>query len=368
MKNISLPDHQISIQRLERLEEFQEIKNEWNALFKRNPNQSLFLSWAWQYSWWKIYQPGKELWLLILREKDALVGIAPFMLIHQKRYPVQLRILQTLGTPHADIGGFLQDGNNPNIEIAVFEYLKEMKKSWDVLELNEFSEQYHEIIAAKTSFSSQEYLQVSSVKEHYYISTQGNWQDYYNSLSKKFRKNLRRSVRNADGLGKVELRGFFGDKLTWPLFEKIIEINRHAHYPRLAHSQLEQKFHQELLRNMATTSSMIAYMLFIDDQAAAYEYGFLHNGHFENWRAGFDKRHDPTVSIGILLSLKITEDAFEQNYQEIDFLRGDEDYKKNWRPFARQFTSMRIFQSWKLQSLLAYIWLRYLKPQIKNWN
>lgn len=368
MKKETLKDPEITISRLSTSAEFAEIKDAWTHLFLQNHNQSVFLSWEWLSAWWEIYGEEKELWILIAQDSNTIVGIAPLVLTVQKRAGIKLRVLQTMGMPLVDVGGFLITNESKKITLAFLAYINQHKNFWDILEFNEFVEDGVETATQGSFFAEKKYPVLKQSTEHYYIPTHEDWLSYYDNLSKKFRKNLRRSLRNADKLGKVKFKAYTGHDVNWDVFEKIIEINRHAHYPRLAHSQSEQKFHQELLKNIAHTARFSVYLLFIDEKPAAYEYGFYHNGRFEDWRAGFDTRYDTTVSIGKLLSLKITEHAFGQGYKEIDFMRGDEDYKKDWKPLSRAHVNTRIFQPRKFKSLLAFYWLRSIKPLIRKKN
>ena len=62
-----------------RYDSFADLRAEWSPLVAAAEARGPFLSWEWQNLWWQTFGGDAELWLLAVREGDALVGIAPFM-------------------------------------------------------------------------------------------------------------------------------------------------------------------------------------------------------------------------------------------------------------------------------------------------
>lgn len=174
---------------------------------------------------------------------------------------------------------------------------------------------------------------------------------------------MRRTERNINALGTVTIQHFTGDHLTHEHLETIIAINQHAHYPRLYNSKLEQDFLKEL--HSLASQWIGVYFLYVNKNPIAYEYGFSYNKCFEDWRAGFDTRIDPNISVGKFLSLKVMESCFEQGCEIIDFMRGAHAYKTEWEPQKRHYRELRIFRHQSILAAIAYFWLRKLKPALK---
>src|SRR5262245_62597392 len=66
------------IEELTRLEQFEALRPEWDALLTR-AEASLFQTWEWQWSWWRHFGRGR-LCIMTARRGGELVGIAPLML------------------------------------------------------------------------------------------------------------------------------------------------------------------------------------------------------------------------------------------------------------------------------------------------
>ncbi|NJN79108.1 MAG: hypothetical protein HC797_00780 [Anaerolineales bacterium] len=71
----------ISVTRVENIQQFESLREEWNTLLFQCPDRDIFLTWEWLFAWWKnLGQHDNALWLLLIYEADKLIGIAPLML------------------------------------------------------------------------------------------------------------------------------------------------------------------------------------------------------------------------------------------------------------------------------------------------
>ncbi|MBT3313609.1 MAG: GNAT family N-acetyltransferase [Anaerolineae bacterium] len=343
---------------------FEDLRYSWNALLEKKHIRSAVLTWEWLFSWWKVFGDEKKLWLVTVWEDDRLIGVAPLMLEKRRKIGMPLQVLCTLGTPMNDIGGFIVQDQDLQIVKILSDFILEQKREWDIFELNEFPVEGLEISVLKDIFSQRNFRLIEENNEHYYIPVEGSWDDYYSSLSKKFRKNLRRAERNSAGLGNVFLKQYSGNGLTWGNFDEAIAVNCHANYPRICHSKKEQAFLKELFE--LAPQWLTLYLLFINDEAVAYEYGFLYQNRFEDWRAGFDTRIDPAISIGKFIALKVLEKSFEDGLKEVDFMRGAHAYKQEWRPETRIYTQLRFFKRQSPKAMIAYLGLEKIKPLLRR--
>lgn len=346
---------------------FQALEEAWNELSSVTPIKSAFLTWTWLYSWWNVYGKDKNLWLLTAWSEESLIGIAPLMLEKRKKGVAKLEFLVSLGTPQSDIGGFLY---NPKYPEVIDEFMKSLlaeHAKWDVLELNVLNKAGLEHKSIFHFYNPNTFYLKEEENEHFFVILEKDWDILSNRLSKKFMHNLRRAVRLAEELGAVELRHYSGKSVTTNLVKELIDINQHSHYPRLYNSQKEQELLFELIRNGGDYKNWLdIYILNINRHAVAYEYGFVYEGRFESWRSGFNTNLPQNISIGKLLALKVIQTCILEGYREIDFLRGDEAYKLEWKPEKNIYSNIRIFNKQKPKAVLSYRWLKNVKPVIKK--
>lgn len=358
----------IHIKQISDGDSFANLKYQWKHLLSESPAQSAFLSWEWLYSWWKVYGEQKSLYLVTAWRGSELAGIAPFILEKRGKFGIGLRVLTSLGIPQSDVCGFIYRTDDSEVVASLFDYLSGHQSEWDILELNEFLQSSLEHSAMKQKFLHDYATITDEIKQHYYIPLEGTWESYQKGLPKKFRYNLGRAFRLAEEIGPVECKHYTGENLNRDVIQTIVRINRYSHYPRLYNLPMEQTFLNELAQQMSQSHWFGAYLLFVNKQPLAYEYGFHYNSRFEDWRAGFDTRLASNISIGKALAMMVIQTCYGQQIREIDFLRGDEPYKLEWKPAAREYVKTRIFNAGSIRAFAAYQWLVKVKPRIRQFR
>lgn len=357
-------NYPIRIEYVKDLEAFENLRADWERLLSRNPTQSIFLTWEWLFSWWMVNKKDNGLHLVTAWENNQLVGIAPLMQQTRKKWGVGIHMLTSLGVPQSDVGGFIYDPGCKEAVPALIHCLLEDNENWDILELNEFPESSSEVNVARDLFHEKGYKFVEEVNLHFHVPLEKDWEHYSQKLARKIRYNLRRAVRLAEEIGPLELKTFTGAKITPGILQMLAEINQHSNHPRLYYSKSEQALLTEISSRMKSGNWMSIFMLNLNNEPKAYEYGFTYNGCIEIWRAGFDTRL-PNISIGKILSMRVIQEGFKNGIHDIDFLRGDEDYKQEWQPESRKFVKLRAFNN-RILPLIAHQWLTTFKPLIKR--
>lgn len=348
-------------------EDFKALENQWNHLLEQSPVRSAFLTWSWLYSWWNTYGIDKQLWILSVWRDEELAGLAPLMLESRKKAGFSLKVLVNIGTPQSDAGGFIYKQDNKEVVDKIVDFILLEKSKWDLVEINVLLSTEQERESLSRSVNPKEVAIIVEENEHFFVPLAEDWDTFSKRLSKKFLHNLRRAAKLANELGVVELRHYTGDKVKTELVQELISINQHAHFPRLYNSPLEQKLLFELIQNGGAQSNWLdIYILNINQKPIAYEYGFVYEKRFESWRSGFDTNTPQQISVGKLLAMKVIETCIREGYDEIDFLRGDEAYKLEWKPERKQYCNIRLFNRKTLYGMLSYRWLQNAKPFLKR--
>lgn len=350
-----------------KLEDFKSLEKQWNQLLKKSPVRSAFLTWTWLYSWWNTYGTDKQLWIVSTWHDGTLTGLAPLMLETRRKGVSSLKVLVNIGTPQTDAGGFLFQKDDPSVVDRIVEFILSEKAEWDILEVNILLSAGQERASLTRLINPKEIFMKIEENEHFFVPLTEDWETFSKRLSKKFMHNLRRATRLANDLGTVDLHHITSDKVKPELVQELIDINKHAHFPRLYNSPLEQKLLFELIKNGGDQTNWLdIYILNINEKPIAYEYGFVYEKRFESWRSGFDTNTPQQISVGKLLSMNVFETCIQEGYHEIDFLRGDEAYKLEWKPEKKQYCNIRLFNRKTLQGVLSYHWLQNAKPLLKK--
>ena len=70
----------LAIEEVNNIEEFQALKEQWNLLLEQCSDNNIFLAWEWLFTWWQYFGNDKKLRILLIKEGNNIIGIAPFML------------------------------------------------------------------------------------------------------------------------------------------------------------------------------------------------------------------------------------------------------------------------------------------------
>lgn len=350
----------ITVTRIQDLQSFETLRPDWDRILSQSQNPDIFLSWEWMFSWWKnIGRHKNELWLLVVRDGERVIGIVPLMRNTKTKALLRLKKLENIGNPDCDVAGMI----TLDAEItatAITKYLRANSASWDILELKELPYSNHETHILISSIKAAGYKLREAVEKHFYISCEENWEEYYSRLSKNLKHNFSRRMRRAGELGEVRYERYAGDSLSWEHFETIFEISKRSNFPYLYMAEHQRSFHEDLFAFMQARNWIQIEILTIGGKPVAFQYGFIYDGRYEDWRGGFDKDYE-FVAPGKLLMMLSLEARFTTGFKENDFLRGNHAYKTDWLPKTKDFMSLQVFNTQNIKPLLAYYWLNYIK-------
>jgi CelD/BcsL family acetyltransferase involved in cellulose biosynthesis len=357
-------NNSITVARIEDLHAFEALRIEWHDLLSESGEKDIFLTWEWLFAWWKNIGSATNnlLWLLTVRDSEKLIGIAPLMLNTKRKAFIALRRLENIGYPESDVGGIISIEPGKTAD-AILNYLNEHNHIWDILEWNELSLSSPTARHFLTGVENSHYGLVKDFDKHYYIPLKGTWEEYYNSLSKNLRHNLKRRKKRAEEMGTVTYDHFAGNSLTWERFQTILELSKKSNFPNLYDAEHTRSFHKDLIELMQSAGWAQVEILSIQGQPIAFQYGFTFDGKYEDWRGGIDKEYE-TLAPGKLLMTHSLEMRFNAGIRENDFLRGVYSYKTDWLPSSREFASLRVFNLRNLVCRIAYYRMRYFKRNV----
>jgi hypothetical protein len=70
----------VSVERIGTLQGLDGLRDVWDRLLVRSDFKNIFMTFDWLRTWWKIFGDDKELYVLVIRSEDTIIGIAPLML------------------------------------------------------------------------------------------------------------------------------------------------------------------------------------------------------------------------------------------------------------------------------------------------
>ncbi len=333
------------------------LEREWGELLDSSSSANIFLTWEWLSTWWQFYGQGKRLLVLAIRRKGnhQLVGLAPLVVIEEK-LPVSLisgRRITFMGTgaaysDHLDF--IVRGGEEEAVMACVLAFLEEHRHEWDSLDLPSWPEDSPQRACFMALIQGRYrcYEEVSGICP--FISLNGGWDAYRKRLSSSLRKKLRRRQRNLerDYPGQVKFQWVERASELPAAMDALIALHKKLWRERGDSGSFSDPtfntFHRRVAELFLQKDWLRFYTLSIEDRIVAADYYFRYGDRWYSYQSGWDPDW-AKYGLGALLLSHSIERAAAEGSEEVDFLRGDEDYKYRWTDSEREERRLWVFNT-----------------------
>jgi CelD/BcsL family acetyltransferase involved in cellulose biosynthesis len=312
--------------------DFEKLKSQWNSVLLKSNNNTLFLTWEWLFTWWKHYHKDRDLNILLAKEGDNILGIAPIMLATKKIWRFKIKTVEFLGAEHTDYRDFVLTEKKSECLKLFFNYMLEL--NWDFLNLKFIPEE-----TFSSHFFSSEVANKCGVTEKVagicpYLSMNSNYEDFSKSLSGKTRKHLKSDMKKLQNEHDISFEKI-SDHSTLARGLKDFEYlhqQRWSSKGGMGSFRSDPKFSLFLLevcKQLVDSNSVNLTLLKADGKPISGALCFEYNNTFYYYHQGYDPDFSG-FGVGNLLILHLIKGAFDKQMVTFDFLQGDEKYKERW--------------------------------------
>src|SRR3989344_3878083 len=118
------------------------LSGPWNNLLMQSRSNTIFLTWEWLYTWAECFlRDGRKLFVLLVHDKDELVGIAPWYINLIKFGPFKLKQVEFLGAPETAsdyLDVFTKERKEKDVALVIYHFLLgEASNKWNILRLRD---------------------------------------------------------------------------------------------------------------------------------------------------------------------------------------------------------------------------------------
>jgi CelD/BcsL family acetyltransferase involved in cellulose biosynthesis len=357
---------------------FVALEHEWNDAVERAQMPHPFLRHEWVRTWWDSFasprfarsgNAGTELHVIVVRDQEHIVGIAPLMREHAVVYGLPVRRLALIANDHTPRTDFLVAGDESEIYRAIWNSLAGMMDQWDVLQLTQLP-RTSRTIPAMSSLMSAEQLRSGTWKscDSPYLELAGTWETYWASLSAKFRSNLRNRLTRLNHIGTPALE-ILSDKTAiaaalddaWRLEASGWKDQEGT---SIASDPAVESFYTLLAERAAECGWLRLLFLTVGGKRIAVSYSAVHDGRLFLLKTGHDREFHACSPFKLLTYLA-TQEAYARGLREIDFLGDTEPWKQEWTSAVRGHDWLFIFSNSRRARLLHSIKFQ-MAPEIKK--
>ncbi len=298
------------------VQSFAAVRSLWEEILVRRPWNSVFLTPAWQETWWDEFGREDELRLFTVGPEDAPLGVAPMLLRGDR--------LTFLGdTDLFDYHDFITA--DPAFYPALFDCLEQ--EPWRTMELTSAPEWTSTFeLLPRAARERGHHVRVEHEDVAPGIELPGSWDEYLAGLRKKDRHELRRKLRRLESAGEIALRLAEGPTFDrdLELFQQVMAESREEKREFLTRER--QAFFVRMAGRMRDLGLLKLFLLELDGIPIASVLTFDYGGHRLLYNSGYLHEYG-RLAPGLLLKALCIRDAIESGLTYFDLLRGAEAYK-----------------------------------------
>jgi len=321
---------------------------------------------------------------MTVSEGGKTTGIAPLAVATiMDKAGCRLRKLAFVGDGLTDYHDLLvADARREEVLRVLLERIVKEKDHWDAIHFRNIRGDSLNLpilrrLLKETPFTVMERINIRSP----YISIDGSWTDYYTTLGKNVRSDVRRRQNGLDKMGKVEFTRLHEVADVAGTLSTIKAIHVKCRQARGETSwyadERRYRFVSLILQRFGARRWLDMVFLRLNDRIIAYYLGFRYNNVVYFWNTGYDPEFSEVSPGKLLLHYWIAE-AFAGGYREFDFMVGEEPYKLQWTSQARPNYELFVFKNTARSRLLRCYYrgkpllaksphLRRMAAGIKSW-
>ena len=347
--------------------EFESLRETWGRLSAKSGDNNIFLTWEWLSTWWQYYGQGKKLNILLIEDGNGIIGIVPLMLSRYQWGPLKYDILESIGSTSCDYNGAILTGRKEDCIATLLAYLENELVKNKVLRMTQIPEDSEFLALMREQyplFSKSLILDERVSATCPYIPLPATWDEYFYSLRRKRRGNLRRALQSLQREHAVEFKKhtYAGDlrEQMQGFFELQQKRWERRNLGGVLSSGTRREFYLELANVMAQKKWLDLSSLTVDGRIASAVYGFKYNQRFYYYITAFDPDY-AQYSLGNLHIMYLLEDAIKDGLNKFDLLRGDEVYKLYWTRLVTNNVQLIVGR----RKLLSDIWLSLCRAIVR---
>ncbi|PYV14137.1 MAG: hypothetical protein DMG21_19130 [Acidobacteria bacterium] len=338
--------------------DFRSLRDDWNALASSSKFQNVFASFDWAWGWWhhvgrdESILGQKSLFIVVVRTRDRVVGIAPLMIRKPSRQGLSVRKLEFIGSTFNDYNDFLLGESQPAVLGALARFMIENEHFWDIVDFRSFPNSSPSPGILRETFA--EFAlphRLAPDDPCPYVPITTDWEGVLKTLPYDTRSTFRKKAHRLQRLKDqgLRMRIIEHPQDETELVARMAEVEERKRVHGLAGNRFVRAtrgFFEYLFKALGPAGCLSVAVMEQGDRLVAYRLGFRVGRKIWDYTTAFDPALGK-LSPGTMLIPQLIDYAFQKGFEELDFLRGDEPYKRRFAKSAH--TTWRVM-AWKREA------------------
>lgn len=306
-------------------EGLESIKEQWAALFESAGDVTVFQSFAWNYAWWKAFGQGYDLFIIVVREKDKLVGLAPFMVRRRLGIPQ----IEPIGSGQYAFFGLLKEGDRHDVIQAIGDWLQHAYP-FGLIHFPYYDVANSSVNMLSASMSAAGWREVRWPRNvAQCVRADSGYDSYLMGKSQKARYNLKRERRKLEDQYQVRVTHHFGPDIDEEVILRMADIQKRSWLSRRGAEPVDSGVLHVIIRELGRADMAEVSILTLGDLDAAFVLTFHAAQTAHCISIAFDETLEHLSPGKALINICIQR-LLDRGITVYDFMFGDGEYKRFW--------------------------------------
>ncbi len=331
---------------IEWIDQFQDIPlspRQWNDLVSKNDTNTIFQTYEWFESWWKVFGKKHQLVFLVAYDLDTIVGFVPLMLVDNL---YGNKSLHFAGDTNSDYCDFVIAGNHMNVISEFMKYINTVVTDWNTITLLNIPGQSITLACLQTICHEQGYnIDVKHRVKAPALVIDGRQEE---ALALVNKYSVKRHLRKINEHGGIEFINLNRKEQIMAYMDIFFE----QHIERCRLKNMESQFvdkdnrqlYIDLIESLNHTDWLLFSVLLHKGEPIAFHFGFNYNNKIIWYKPTFSPSHR-AYSPGTLMLKCLVEYAVDIKSDELDFTIGDESFKSRFSNCIRTNQNVVMYRS-----------------------
>lgn len=345
--SISL-NNNFSVKVVSRIDDLANLRDDWDKLASKHGSYMPFLCFDWFRLWLHHFLNGNELCVVFLHEGHNLACIAPFLRKRERFKGINVRKIELVGNVYSPFRYFLFDqlGNEQRVAYLsiILKFLAKSYSQWDFIDFSAIPGENRSFDVLKEAInkagvSCSEYF---SFGDWYLDDIACSGDEYIAALPKKIRKDVPYCRRRLQKMGNLEFK----------LIRNQGSIDDYMELYYWVYSKSWQRregvgptFHRDLAKLAAKNGWLRLGFLFLDGTPISAQFWMTCSNNSFILKTVYNQDYRK-YSPGKILTAEMMKYVIDiDKVKTVDYVQGDEPYKKDWTPKRRKRKGLLVFNN-----------------------
>ncbi|MCA9809999.1 MAG: GNAT family N-acetyltransferase [Thermodesulfobacteriota bacterium] len=334
--------------------QFDEVKAIWTSFSERCPHP-YYLSWAWIEFWLENIPPDCSLFLVV-GYIDGSPNIAMFLSLHRRIKDRFFRLeqcsLNQSLIPHIDVATYIEHNSvliDPGLEIHLETVLKLIPvQTWDEFSMVRSSLIFQPNLILGDEPNKRYELNIEK-EDCYYVDLEKvrrNNNDYLSLLSQNRRQQIRRSIKEYEKLGEIDVRVAKTKEEALDFFDEFVKLHQKSWsergFPGAMSTEFTINYHKNFISKRFENGEIQLMRTSAGNHTLGYLYHFIYDGRVYFNLSGFNYLPGNIYRPGLVCHYYAIIYNAELGLNFYDFMAGKHEYKKSLSTDGYQMQSIQV--------------------------